>query len=50
MLKRKTKEEMTMLSKSRDDHDNHDDWSREYYVEEDEGCNKYFFSDISEKK
>ena len=34
---------MTMMTKSRDDHVNHNDWSREGHIEDHEGINKYFF-------
>ena len=51
MLRRKTKAEMTMMTmmtKSRDDLVNHDDWSREDYIEDDEGSITYFFSNLPE--
>ena len=44
-MRRKTKAEMTMMTmmtKSRDDHVNHDDWSREDHIEDDDGSNKLF--------
>ena len=37
---------MTMLTKSRDGHVNHDDWSRQYYVEEDEGATNISFQTL----